>query len=241
MVWARPSAAGSVARIYQDIKPLNLQNKSFYAANSGLVSGGVLKGGIYIGLQRDQSVANVQNATFSLFAQANDPTHLNYRRLDSPALSNTLPNVCNYGADAGTGVSCRAAYSWVDNTAYRLSVDVVLSGDPNLCPTGTPNFCFVYYGYVGLTSQPFSRYLIGRFSVNASIYGDLSGLDDFVETFAGWCVTKPDGRFDLPYYLIQNVNYNSPSATSFDVGAAVFPNCGRSYFVTFTSASLRIV
>lgn len=229
--WYRPSTSGWVSQIYSDMTPLTTASYSFYSANTPLAA----NGGYYIGVQRVTSSSD-SRAIFSVFAQSSDtgwsPT--TYRLLDSTH--------CNLGADGNPttspGVSCAMVYS-ITITSYRVSTDVVLSSNPALCPSSSPTACLVYTGYVGLTSQPYTRYQIGKWSLNLSVYGDLQYTDYFVETFAGPCVTKPHGQFVYPHYAINGNGYYSPGAFSGD--APPPNNCGRSYLDSWISADQRII
>lgn len=212
---------------------LNYETYTYYAANTGLAA----LGGFYIGMQRGASPMGVpatSSVTFSVFAGGAANT---FRNLD--------PSRCIYGADRGHGISCAVAFPWTPGTSCRVSTDIVLSADPVLCPAATPTVCLVYNGYIGLVSQPFTRSLISRWSLNLTVYGDSTYTDYFVETFApsGYCQSKPHGYFVYPHYAINGGSYYSPSVSSHDVngGSTAFPNCGRSYLASWSSSYQWIV
>lgn len=229
--WYRPSASGWVSQIYSDISPLTVAAYSFYSANTPLAA----NGGYYIGVQR-VTTSSDSRATFSLFAKASDTGYspTTYRLLDSTH--------CYMGADGPPtikpGVSCSLPYH-ITTTSYRVSTEVTLSANPWQCPSGSPTACLVYTGYVGLTSQPYTRYQIGQFSLNLYVYGDLSYTDYFVETFAGPCATKPHGQFVYPHYAINGSGYYAPGAYAGDEPPP--NNCGRSYLDSWISADQRLI
>ena len=155
----------------------------------------------------------------------------------------------------GDGISCAVPWDWSPASSFRVSVDVVLSNNPALCPPASPYNCLVYYEYVGYTSQPYARTLTSSWSLAQYVYGDLGNTDNFVEQFYfsvpdhPYCNTYPNGQFTYPHYAINGGSYYSPGGSL--PGGAVgqddlandssYPHCGRTYMNSWTVSTQWLV
>lgn len=232
--WARANVFAIASGHRQELKATyDSVDGNFWASNVPFTNWD----GFYYGIQTEGNLQGSQGgsptrvAVFSVFARWGTST---YRILDSYRCSN--------GADGGGGVSCSRPYNWSEGTGYRFSLQITISNNSSLCPSGSPNACLVYEGYVGHVGFADST-LISRWSLVPNTYGDLSVTDHFVEDFSNpqpSCPHHPRGEFDYPTYIFGSTTATSPGLY-YQADSGQPGECGRGYMMSFLRSNIRLV